>query len=254
MLGLYQRKDQPVEVYLLAVLGFYFKPHRRIWSQDGVMETVRITVPKKIAAHFSDGLSKIEVKSSLDRLSTLMDTRGWAAKNAVFQTNVVVPTVQISDDRLIMPVQSVPAEPSDIHGADDMLDTTNNPTAQKFDEMVEHAAQIAHQHAVEQMKEDAAQQAVSAKPDEPVNAPNFNPYPAQIHQKILQPVTHQSYPQEDATTPNQPNSSSSTMTPTTPDAILELANRRDDNLSVETIAKEAHRVESLENDEAISLH
>src|SRR5680860_249110 len=68
LLGLYQRKDQPAEIYLLAVLGFYLKPHRRIWNQDGILETVRITVPKKIATHYSDGLSKIQVKSSLDRL------------------------------------------------------------------------------------------------------------------------------------------------------------------------------------------
>ncbi len=254
LLGFYQRKDQPAEVYLLAVLGFYLKPHRRIWSQDGIMETVKILVPKKMAHLYSDGLSKTQVKSNLNTLSSLMDTRGWAAKNAVFQTNVVVPTAQIESDRLIAPVQAVPTEASDIHDADDMLDITNNPTAHKFDEMVEQAAQIARQHAVTHMNE----------PDPSSQIPNYNPYPSQMHQKVMQPVGHQSYTQEDGSTQvtnsQQPNSesldsSASTMTPPTPDAILELANKRDDNISIETIAKEAQRrMQSLDGDETISLH
>lgn len=252
ILGLYQRKDQPAEIYLLAMLGFYLKPHRRVWNQDGVLETVSITAPKTVKTHYSDGLTKVEVKSRLDRLSTLMDTRGWAAKNSEFQTNVVVPNVNTSSDRLISPVSAAVAQPSEVHASDDMLDISSNPTAQNFDAMMAQAAKHAHDDALAHMHDDAQN-------------PTYNPKPVGIHQKVLSPVSDQSYDQNDAQIPipdsrrqlAKPTSdapSTSTMTPPTSDAILGLANRRDDNLSVETIAKEAERMQSLDNDETIALH
>lgn len=252
VLGLYQRKDQPVEVYLLAMLGFYLKPHRRIWNQDGVLETVNITAPKKTKANYSDGLSKIEVKSRLNRLSTLMDTRGWAAKNSEYQTNVVVPTANIQSDRLIDPMQTATILPSEIHASDDIMDINNNPTAHNFDSMMQQVTQQTHDEALAQMHQQPA--------DSSVQAPNYSPAPSGIHQKIISPMSKQSYQQNDTSTPDsttsvpQENSTASTMTPPTSDAILELANRRDDNLSVETIAKEAERIRSLDSDETISLH
>ncbi len=248
ILGLYQRKDQPVEIYLLAMLGFYLKPHQRIWNQDGVLETVNVTAPKKTTVNYTDGLSKVQVKSSLSRLSTLMDTRGWAAKNSEYQTNVVTPTVGVTSDRLISPVQTIAAQPSEIHASDDIMDVNNNPTAHNFDEMMQRAAQSARDDAVANMRTDTEK-------------PVYNPSPTGMHQKVLRPVKDQSY-QQNATPAKSPVSnvpaaavdeSSSTMTPPTSDVILGLANRRDDNLSVETIAKEAERMQSLESDEIITL-
>lgn len=265
VLGLYNKKDQPVEVYLLAALGFYLKPHRRIWSQDGIMERVRITAPKKIISHYSDGLSKKQVKSNLNRLATLMDTRGWAAKNSIFQTNVVVPTSQVSDDRLLAPVQSLSTSTIDLNGADDMLDIASNPTAQKFDELVAKASQSIHQQAVSQL---SSNDVSGAGGDSPLNTEglNYNPYPAEMHQKVMQPISHQSYPQDNPPARSQTDNqsaqnntdsakqSTNVMTPPTPDAILDIANRRDDNLSVETIAKEAQRLQSLGDNDTVSLH
>ncbi len=243
-LGLYQRKDQPAEVFLLAALGFYLKPHRRIWNQDGVLETVNITVPKKVEAHYSDGLSKTQVKSRLNRLSTLMDTRGWAVKNAAYQTNVVVPTPNNYSDRLISPVQLAAPQPSEIHASDDMLDVTNNPIAQNFDVMMTQATKHAHDDALANMHGNGSQ----------TQTPVYNPRPTGIHQKVITPVSDQSFQQNDTVPPTSNPPSTSTMTPPTSDAILELARRRDDNLSVETIAKEAERMQSLDNDETIELH
>lgn len=250
ILGLYQRKDQPVEVYLMAMLGFYLKPHRRIWNQDGVLETVNITAPKKIKTQYSDGLTNVEVRSRLDRLSSLMDTRGWAAKNSEFQANIVIPSVSDSSDRLIDPIAITAMQPSEIHASDDMLDINSNPTAQNFDTLMAQAAKHAHDDALAHMHED---------PNTPLLT--YSPRPSGIHQKVISPVSNQSYPQNDDASPaSNPqdsaldSSSTSTMTPPTSDAILGLANRRDDNLSVETIAKEAERIQSLDSDETITLH
>src|SRR3990167_4517892 len=46
ILGLYHREDQPAETYLLAAVNFFIKPRRRIWSNEGLIENVKITAPK----------------------------------------------------------------------------------------------------------------------------------------------------------------------------------------------------------------
>jgi len=245
ILGLYQRKDQPAETFLLAALGFYLKPHRRIWNQDGVLETVNITAPKKVDVHYTDGLSKTQVKSRLNRLSMLMDTRGWASKNTQFQTNIVAPNTSTASDRLISPVAiTATVQPSELHASDDMLDVNNNPTAQNFDLMMQQATQNSRANAMAHMRSDASSSAT----------PTYNPKPVGMHQKVIAPVSDQSYNQNSVATPTPNSPSTSTMTPPTSDVILELANRRDDNLSVETIAKEAERMQSLDDDATITLH
>ena len=246
LLGLYQRKDQPAETYLLAVVTFFFKPHRRIWDQDGIMETVNITVPKKIQTQYTDGLSKTAVKSNLNRLSQIMDTRGWSSKNSEFQPNVIFQGYDETNDRLVNPVR-FQVELEELHASEDMLDEANNPTAHNLDMLMQRAAQNHHEEVMTHMQE----------------GPSYNSAPIGMHQKVIQPVAkQQSYPQNSqasnvtlsAVENTSTNQNASTMTPPTSDAILNLASRRDDNLSVETIAKEAQRMQSLENDDTISLH
>src|SRR5438105_15750180 len=49
--------DQPTEVWLLSRIKFMLKPHLRIWNQLGLIELVRITVPKKIDKQLTKGFS-----------------------------------------------------------------------------------------------------------------------------------------------------------------------------------------------------
>src|SRR6186997_950947 len=44
-LALPLRKDQPMEIYLAAIVSYYLKPHRRLWVADGVQSLVEITAP-----------------------------------------------------------------------------------------------------------------------------------------------------------------------------------------------------------------
>src|SRR4051812_5890085 len=57
ILGLYQRKDQPVEVYLASALRFHLKPRTRIWDQEGYEERVIITAPPKYEKHYTKDFS-----------------------------------------------------------------------------------------------------------------------------------------------------------------------------------------------------
>lgn len=83
VLGLYQRKDQPIEVYLASWLRFKTKPRTRRWDQEGLENRVVITAPKVIEKNYTKGLTKTQVENRLTQLSALLDTRGWASKHGL---------------------------------------------------------------------------------------------------------------------------------------------------------------------------
>jgi len=293
-LGVYRRPDQPAELYLLALLRFFLKPHKRIWDQEGIIETVHITAPKRQVHHYTDGLSQVEVKSRLDNLARLMDSRGWSTKNVALTTPLGGGSF-VQSDRLIMPTQQ--AEPSDVHAADDIMDVYNNPLARDVQARMQTTQQQARDEAVEHMREAQANpappvpaQTVSPAtspaptqapaPEPTVTAPTqapasptssdadagnveFNPYPTNIHQRVVSPISsgqrNKARQADPATTQpaasvndNSGQQSASTMTQPPSDAILRLANNSD--LRVSTIAKEAARIESMEDDQTIKLH
>lgn len=74
MLGLYQRKDQPFEALFLALVAFWTKPRKRIWLKEPITEVFKIVQPplKEDVTQQSPG----EVRSQLDHLAQIIDTRG----------------------------------------------------------------------------------------------------------------------------------------------------------------------------------
>ncbi len=77
------RKDQPTEVYLAAILSFYLKPKKKIWQADGVDNIVKITYEnvKDDTIQLKD-LSYEQAQERLAFLANVVDTEGWAVKNA----------------------------------------------------------------------------------------------------------------------------------------------------------------------------
>jgi hypothetical protein len=144
-------REQPTEVWLLARLRFYFKPRRRMWDEEGKNDLVTITAPKKIDRHIGKDLSQSEVHSRLKTLALTLDTRGWAVKNVDVNLNVPEAGASIvtpQSDRLVkggnMPSQ-MPVV--DVHAADDIMDEKHNPTAQKFDAMMQKA-EVERKHSI----------------------------------------------------------------------------------------------------------
>lgn len=165
-------KDQPTELWALAKIRFYLKPHRRIWDQSGMKHLVTITVPKRVERHLTDGLSQIEVRSRLNALASTIDSRGWAVKNVnVNVSSSAVPNYHASD-RLV-DMSSMPQEVTtvDVSASDDMLDAAANPVAQQFDTMMQNAANQQRQRLMNQMNttEPVPQPAAS---QQPATAPN----------------------------------------------------------------------------------
>ncbi len=263
--------DQSSEVWLLAKIRFFLKPRRRIWDQTGIEELVTITVPKRAEHQLTNGLSQTEVRSRLKALANTLDSRGWAIKNVnvnLFSQPSYLVNEDDGSDRLVN-VSNLPQDvPSyDIQAADDILDETNNPTAQHLNAMISQAEQTHHQTMVAKAH---GQPSSTNQGDGPAPITNWQmPTPSSgtittndeqallhkihhdksrddlgyQHMKKLQPVHHSKTKR-----PKTSSSSDAMTTPANPD-ILRLASN--DDLNISTIAREANKHKTPPDDEVV---
>lgn len=284
VLALPLRKDQPMEVYLAAIVSFYLKPRKRLWQPDGVQSLIEITADPSEEQQLTKDISGSEAERRLAYLATLADTKGWAIRNVA------------------APQQTNPSMNEDVY-----YDAQNTPDAfdenstlvRSFDNMIDRADNARRQAIMEQMKSSATQtipQSMYQIPQTPKEEPqiSFNPYPTAMRQHIISPVPdpvvrpnkaadaqahqavddttsaddssnsiHQHHhhahgapqiaplptPEFDIPEPPKPEPKPEEATsdettsekPLSPD-IINLANNKD--LTVETIAREAHRIEA----------
>ena len=184
-LALPLRKDQPMEIYLAAVLSFYLKPRKRLWRADGVQSLVEIVAPKFVEEHRTKDLSQSEAERRLSYLADLVDSRGWAVRG----TNVPQTGNPMQDDVFFEAQQT-----------EDVLDDTSTVT-HAFDNMIDRADTKRRQDAMKLMSQPAAlqapplpdpyatlslpsQQPQSQEPETPLV---FNPYPTSMHQSVINP-------------------------------------------------------------------
>ncbi len=279
-LALPLRKDQPMEVYLAALVSFYLKPRRRIWEPDGIESLIEITAPRVVEVQRSKDITQVEAEQRLSYLADIADTEGWAIRHAAEP----FPNNSMSSDAFYAAQQT-----------EDVLDE-NGGVSQSLGMMIGRADELRKQQAVERMQQQVLQptQVVApaaspapitippiadpyasltptpaAQPQDATPTPQFNPYPTEIHQSVIQPLdSTQQLPQpalapQPQPTPmpvaapevSQQNTPPSTSeTPISPD-IINLASNSD--LSIETIQREANRIQEKEDkdDEVfISLH
>jgi hypothetical protein len=80
VLGLYQRKDQPVEVFLAAWLKYKLSPKARVWNQEGYEQHLIVTAPKKEQIDYTKGMTAQDVYNRSLSLGSNLDTGGWATR------------------------------------------------------------------------------------------------------------------------------------------------------------------------------
>ena len=80
VLALPLKKDQPMETYLAAIISFYFKPNRRIWTAGQRESTIKIIAPKKAEKSRTRNLTKEEASHRLSFLASIIDTEGYAIR------------------------------------------------------------------------------------------------------------------------------------------------------------------------------
>ena len=265
-LALPLRKDQPMEIYLAAVVRFFFKPRLRLWQPEGQVNLVTIIAPHVVEKQLTKEYGADEAQQRLAYLADVIDTQGWAARG-------------VSGTALASLNDTITAEASTI---DDVMDDSVG-IGRQFDSLIEQQDAIRKQQMTQQFQAAMQQPVLAAQPTqaftafpqttdvptaatpvpEPVITPSYNPYPTAMHQHVIDPhgapvaaapppaaVPEPVAPQPAPAPPvQQPVQNASDVQPS-PD-IMRLASNRD--LSISAIAREAHR---LKDDEevVISLH
>lgn len=200
VLGGYQRKDQPVEVFLMSALRFYLKPRKRKWDQEGYEERVKITAPPKVEHHYTKNFTGTEAYSRLTNLSHMMDSRGWASKVATDWQNPQLATAAAAEtDRLVTTQDVASVQPFDAQHyvtPVDVMDERSSIVSQQFTAKIQQVDTTAKQQAIQTLQQ--AQQDASDDPTIP-NV-SYQQYP-EMHQKVIQPATVE---YESTTTPEPP--------------------------------------------------
>lgn len=80
-LALPLRKDQPMETYLAALISFYLKPRKRIWTPGQRESTILITAPKVVEENRTRDISGEEATHRLSFLADIVDTQGRAIQS-----------------------------------------------------------------------------------------------------------------------------------------------------------------------------
>jgi hypothetical protein len=244
-LALPLRKDQPMEIYLAALISFYLKPHNRLWDPDGIDSFIQITTPKTAEVNLTKGLSQTDAQQRIGYLANLVDTGGWAIRGAVASNNSA-----INNDAYL-----------EAQGAEDVLDTSNS-IAQSINTMMDKRTAAIRQEAIDHMHQPATADQSPQGATTPEQArvpkniynfpePSYNPYPNSMQQSVISPLSDQ--PQQQEVTVAQPVDLPSpkpvapSKKPTSPD-IIRLASNTD--LSIQTIAHEAHRIQEKEDEKS----
>ena len=167
-LALPLRKDQPMEVYLAAILSFYLKPRRRLWSPDGIESLIEITAPKVIEVQRTKDLSQSEAERRLSYLANIVDTEGWAVRHSA------APTESSMNSDVFFTAQQT----------EDVLDN-NGGVAQSFNTMIAQADERRRQEMIQRMQTPQPQQ--TATPPSP--QPSITPQPELVMPQQMPIVT-----------------------------------------------------------------
>jgi hypothetical protein len=244
-LALPLKKDQPMEIYLIAVLSFYLKPRRRLWQADGVQSLVEIVAPKIVEEQRTKDLSQGEAERRLTYLANLVDSRGWAVRGVdvpqadnAMQADVFFAAQQTVD--------TLDDDSSVAHTFDTMIDQAD---AKRRQDAINLMTQPAETSQIPPVADPYAALAVPSPQPAPVvnQAPvadpqvNFNPYPEAMRQAVIRPSAN---PQEQS--PVQPiQAAPATSQPLVSPDIMSFVNNSS-GLSVETVAREVKRIHDKE--------
>ncbi len=262
------RKDQPMEIYLAAIISFYVKPRQRRWDPEGIESMIEITAPKTVEVALTKDLSEHEAEQRLSYLANIVDSGGWAIRGTATGP-MGVPGAGVINSDIYREAQD----------ATDVFDT-NTSVAHGFDVMMGQRSVQMHEEAREHMMQALQQQSMvqqapqlqpqpqvqpytqtQPQPPAPIytmplapadmqlpQQPYFNPYP-DFQQSVIQPLndpSHQTVPAYTAPVATAAAAIIEEKAPTTSDTeftagIINLANNNPD-LSVETLAHEAERL------------
>ena len=243
-LALPLKKDQPMETYLAAIVSYYLKPRVRKWTPGQRESTIRITAPKIVEDNRTRDITGEEATHRLSFLADIVDTGGYAIKG--------IENSLMRDD--------LAAE------ANAMVDMFENNRFNNLADAIQKDEAERHEEVIKEMREAIdANENMSIENAEIEKKSNEAKLNQATVSESLREESKKSYP-----TVILPNSQTmekpvekfvevtnkmaekNTVMSSKP-SIIELANN--DAFSVETIAKEAKRINRKDEGEVfISLH
>lgn len=229
-LALPLKKDQPMEVYLAAVISFMLKPKKRLWQPDGIERLVEVIAPKVEEKNYGNNYDQAEVQRRLSYLANLVDSQGWSIRG------VNNPNSSMRADLF-----------NEGQAANDILDE-NSTTAQNINHLINQSDVRRRQEVIQKMQTGQSATPPPVQPPQPSQPDNpapatplqMNPYPT-MRQSILNPISRQSATPTSTPIQTQPTTMPQPSVNEVSPAIIELANNHD--LSIETIAREANRIQ-----------
>jgi hypothetical protein len=235
-----------MEIYLAAIVSFYIKPRRRLWIPDGIESLIEITTPKFVEVQRTKDLSQSEAERRLSYLADIADTGGWAIRHSA---DPFAGTTPLASDAFYAAQQT-----EDVLGEEGGI-------AHSFEAMISQADQRRKQDMIARMHQPTPdlQQPVFSPPVQQQASPSaspqttpdpsvtFDPYPTEIHQRVINPLgttpAQQPVPTPSPSKPIDDTPITTSEKPISPD-IINLASNPD--LSIETIQREASRIQHKE--------
>lgn len=148
VLGLYQKKDQPVEVFLAAWVKFKLSPKVKIWNQEGYEQHIIVAAPKKEIIDYTKGLSRKDVLDRFSGLGSTLDTRGWAVKGVsgynISELDSRSETL-LSDDQVRSIVEAYDMSKTEEGGPEDIFDANNSKTAAELETALDRST-VSQEH------------------------------------------------------------------------------------------------------------
>lgn len=145
MLAFFHRDGQSFEQILVAMLQFFAASRRRAWRKNDEIETFHIeSAPSKLENTQRDPR---EVLSELEKLSHLIDSRGWNHPPEEGST-VQLPTTAHAD-RIVPTAPPKPLSPEEV--PTDIMDMQQSPLARNLAELLQAAAVDVRNEALQHM-------------------------------------------------------------------------------------------------------
>lgn len=264
-LALPLRKDQPMEIYLAALISFALKPHQRKWDPDGVESLIEVTAPKMAEEVLTKNISQDEAEQRFGYLAQLVDSQGWAvrgvqAPNSSMNTDVYYSAQQTEDvlDNNTEVAQTLNQKlaASDEKRRQQLVNFMNNPVVATTPTPAPTPQPYVNPTTQPIVPGEDVFSTTQAQALPNLSAPTYNPYP-NFQQTVINPINDPAHiaPAVPATpvantvtsTPKPavpPTNTSTSEKPVSAD-IINLATNSD--LSIETIAREANRIQHKED-------
>jgi len=151
-LGLYQRDDQPLETYVVAIAQYFVRPRTRFWSKEPISEVFRLEPPPPKEEPVKR--DPREVHSQLQQLAQLVDTRGWSMKEPELTEQPEEAQVVDLKDRIGVEALNQPplvAAASDVTDDDDIL-SNQTKAARDLNVLIENSVKSLRAEAMEKMR------------------------------------------------------------------------------------------------------